>query len=130
MSEEKEYPKTIPLGSWDQWNGLAVRAQEALPYRDGIDVVFIREHPTDGNKILYVSAVEVEEENAFSLKKPGGFLCLTRTQARMLMNDLWRTGIRPEDFSSTDAEVAAMKEHINDLRIQLNRLQLTIEVDE
>lgn len=43
-------------------------------------------------------------------------LSIHEEQAQVLMDDLWRAGVRPTDFQDPGGEVAAQRAHITDLQ--------------
>lgn len=79
-------------------------------FSDSLGVLFKAE---DGKSIA--------EPINFTIKQiDGGYmqptLRLTHDEPQQLMNELWRCGIRPKNGEGTDAQVNALKYHLEDMR--------------
>lgn len=86
------------------------RAQSTI-YRQSIDLLALREIGGE-LEIIEPLVISVRRMNLYeAISQPS--LALEPDSARSLMQALWDAGIRPAEFKSTDAEVIALKSHID-----------------
>ena len=86
------------------------RAQSTI-YRDSVDLVAIREIGGD-LEVVQPVAFEVKRLERFGLiHEPT--MELAPDSARSLMQALWDAGIRPAQWEGNEAQVSALKKHID-----------------
>jgi len=91
---------------------MEIRAYDS-PYR-GVIEFFIGERKGED---FYVAA---PTEFVFSKNKPGTAInpafSLEHKEAQFLLQQLWDTGLRPNNGEGTSAQVDALKDHLKDMR--------------
>ena len=89
----------------------------------GYGLYFELYRPGD-NKVLSIVDFNVIEIDAYTTIPVS--LQLTKDATGVLMQDLWRIGIRPTEDHGTN-EIAALNRHLQDMRaIAANRLKITL----
>ena len=91
---------------------MEVRCQRE-PWQDGIQVVVIERHPT-GRAMVGESLTLREIPEGGHIGEPT--MSLKNDEAQMLMDELWRCGLRPTEGSGSAGSLAATERHLNDMR--------------
>jgi len=84
---------------------------------DGYEFFFgMRQVMGDGvRRMLTVTSFAVRETDPMEISRPA--FVLTEDEAQMLMDELWRTGLRPKDAERDSPDVqATLWNHLNDMR--------------
>ena len=69
---------------------------------------------TGQDKISVVKACVIEDIDRHLVMER--FSYLSKEAAQRLMNDLWRTGVRPSQQFGTEGSITLMKDHLSDMR--------------
>lgn len=81
----------------------------------GAEVLIVQEIPDKPRRYGRVEFIEVDD---LGLHAPDDCVMdLSRQAIQALMDDMWRSGVRPSDEWDPQGRVSAMKEHIADLRL-------------
>ena len=83
-----------------------LRAQSA-PWSSGVQIALI-----DGEK----HAVRIEYEKYEDGMETPSFISLGRTEAQVLMDDLWASGYRPTEGAGSAGSLRATEKHLADMR--------------
>ena len=89
-----------------------VRCQRQ-PWRDGIEVAVLKRHLN--GRVDYAMSMtmsELPEGECF----PAPTMLLQNGEAQMLMDELWRCGLRPSEGSGSAGSLAATERHLKDMQ--------------
>lgn len=90
---------------------IEVRAQRQ-PWRDGVELLALVRDDR-GTSIAKPLTLERIEEGAYV---PEPTLTLTNQGAQMLMDELWRCGLRPSEGTGSAGSLAATERHLKDMQ--------------
>ena len=90
---------------------LEVRAQRQ-PWRDGIELLALVRDDR-GTSIAKPLTLERIEDGAYA---PEPTMALTSQAAQMLMDELWRCGLRPSEGAGSAGSLAATERHLKDMQ--------------
>lgn len=90
---------------------IEVRAQRQ-PWRDGVELLALVRDDR-GTSIAKPLTLERIEEGAYV---PEPTLTLTNQGAQMLMDELWRCGLRPSEGAGSAGSLAATERHLKDMQ--------------
>ena len=91
---------------------MEVRCQRE-PWNDGISVAVIERHPTGRTMVADRLTLREIPEGGF-IGEPT--MSLRNDEAQMLMDELWRCGLRPSEGSGSAGSLAATERHLKDMR--------------
>ena len=82
-------------------------------WRDGVEVAVLERHPT--GRLMYAERLTMREMTE------GDEICeptmsLRNDEAQMLIDELWRCGLRPSEGSGSAGSLAATERHLKDMR--------------
>ena len=91
---------------------MEVRCQRE-PWNDGVELAVFEKHQT--GRVMYA------ERLTFRELTPGEHIGeptmrLQNSEAQMLMDELWRCGLRPSEGSGSAGSLAATERHLKDMR--------------
>lgn len=95
-----------------------IRVYSNMATMDGYNGYVISETPTE-RKIATFHFETIVDEGSIM---PPARLILSHNAVQVLMDDLWRAGLRPTDGESSASVVKARQEHLSDLRTALHML--------
>lgn len=99
---------------------LEVRCQRE-PWRDGIEVAVFDKHPT--GRVMFAERLTLRELTEGEML-PEPTIRLRNDEAQMLIDELWRCGLRPSEGSGSAGSLAATERHLKDMqRIALGLLK-------
>jgi hypothetical protein len=81
---------------------------------DGVEI-FIHSHD-DMGRLSYATNIEMKDLPEGYLPQDEARIVLREEDAKILMNELWNTGIRPSEQRDRSETLNAKDQHINDLR--------------
>lgn len=90
---------------------LEVRAQRE-PWRDGVELMALVRDDL-GTSVAKPLTLERIEEGTY-VSEPT--MRLTNQAAQMLMDELWRCGLRPSEGAGSAGSLAATERHLKDVR--------------
>lgn len=95
-------------------NGVEVRAH-LQPWNDWIELLILQRVWGDGRRYAVAKPIEMAtlEEGAYIVEPS---LRLTREAAQQLMDNLWQCGLRPTEGAGSAGALAAVQEHLKDMR--------------
>jgi hypothetical protein len=100
-------------------NRIEVRAQLDPWYQSDIRLWFYQVNVRDGIEHVFVAnAPDMTElgKDTYGCEKPGHTMSLTTEDAQRLMDELYRVGVRPTEGAGSTGQLAAVKEHLADMR--------------
>ncbi len=104
---------------------VEVRALRHYNRFDGI-AIFVDE--VRGDKFFVAAPLTMEERQPYeSDYGPGPTVQLNKHAAQKLMDDLWDCGLRPSEGSGSAGQLAAVQNHLADLRKLLSKVPLVGE---
>ena len=82
-------------------------------WKDGVEVVVFEKHPT--GRVMYAEKLTLRElPPAEIIGEPT--MRLRNDEAQMLIDELWRCGLRPSEGSGSAGSLAATERHLKDMR--------------
>ena len=83
------------------------------PWKDGVEVVVFENRPT--GRMMYAEKLTMRElPPAEIIGEPT--MRLRNDEAQMLIDELWRCGLRPSEGSGSAGSLAATERHLKDMR--------------
>lgn len=91
---------------------MEVRCQRE-PWKDGVEIAVFEKHPT--GRVMYAERLTMRELT------PGEYIGeptmrLKNDEAQMLIDELWRCGLRPSEGSGSAGSLAATERHLKDMQ--------------
>lgn len=90
---------------------IEVRCQRE-PWNDGIQVAVLEKHPT--GRVMHAERLTLHELTPGEYIEPT--MSLRNDEAQMLMDELWRCGLRPSEGSGSAGSLAATERHLKDMQ--------------
>lgn len=99
---------------------LKIRAQ-AAPWFTGIEFFASARQPMS-KTMQVVVGLEIEERDTDDASIQGASFLLGNSEAQVLMDDLWQSGLRPAEGTGSAGALSAVGRHLEDYRKLVERL--------
>lgn len=80
-----------------------------------------------GDKFFCALPLEMTERKLYEVDAPGPTVQLDKHAAQKLIDDLWDCGLRPSEGSGSAGQLAAVQNHLEDMRKLLSKVPLVKE---
>lgn len=118
---DKQQVESVIIESYEQHFHYRWRYRADRSYgMDGILLYARGKGTTDNNSVMAsgVIARQFDPEKAYTTGSFAPLLYLDMAEAQEIIDELWRCGVRPTDGAGSAGMMAAVQEHLKDLRAE------------